>query len=391
MITTQGKLVTCKLNELDHHPLNVRSVHEYNQVNGQGQTVAELGASLHSDGVLSMQPLRAIEAFRTGERHLVFDGNRRLEGCLHLAPAIRDNLSVQVILLPANTRPQDVIRLSCAANENLKPSWWSKLHAMEALIRLGTTKSAEIAPILKVSDTEVSLLHKLLRLSPSIREAGEKGLIAATEALAILKREGDEIKGEASILKNLTEHPNQELTKAKFELTKAADSARETALKASKDYDAACSIRKVQQDNLSKTETSLKTATGKEAEQLKRELETHKDAISRAQAEMDRLAKVSKEAKEAAEKADAEAKKARQGGKGSKRKGKGKGNDSASGKGQGGSESAKFVTATEILTGKLESLLTANFAGSQLQQQQTAVINGCVKLLSELRGKFLKT
>lgn len=371
MITQNGTLVTRMLNQLDHHPLNVRSVHEYEQSGGTVQTILELGKQIVSDGILSMPPLRAVAAHRAGERDLVFDGNRRLEGLLRLPAATRDSLNVQVILLPADTRPSDVIRLSITANENLKPSAWSKLRGMEGLIRLGTTKGSDLSAALKVSEAEISQFHKLIQLSPSIREAGERGLIAACQALEILKN--DPKTGEQAILKYITEHPNESLTKARFELTKTADSARETALKATREYDAACERRKIAADNIKKCTSE----EGKNALKLQ---------IDATQQEMNRLAGVAKTAKETADKLDAVAKAKRKGGKGTGVKKASKGANKTK-----GTEHANFVAATEVLVGKAESFLTANFTGTDGPARRVQCMEACVKLLGTFRGKYLKT
>lgn len=384
MITTTGKLVTCRLNELDHHPLNTRSIHEYNRSGNTVQTIEEFSKSLHSDGILTLKPLRAI-AGKPGERNLVFDGNRTLEALLRFPNP--ESVQVQVILLPNDTSAKDVIRLSISANEGLKPSMWSKLIGLESLVKLGTTKGKELSEALKVSEAEVSQMMKLLKMSPSIREAGERGLIAATEALSILKNEGE--KAEIAILKYLEDHPNTELTKAKFELTRAADSAKEIARKVQLEFDEECKISKLAFENHSRANEELKTAEGKRKEQLEKEAQAFLDAHKVSQEKLKELAQKSKEASEAAAKIEADAKKARQGGKGSK--GKRKSSDKGNKKGQGGTEAQKFVTATEVLCGKLESLLTANFAGTEALAQRTQVMNGCVKLLNEFRGKFLKT
>ena len=159
MITTTGKLVTCRLNELDHHPLNTRSVHEYNRVGSTIQSIEDFSKSLYSDGILTLKPLRAI-AGKLGERNLVFDGNRTLEALLRFPNP--ESVQVQVILLPNDTSAKDVIRLSISANEGLKPSMWSKLIGLESLVKLGTTKGKELSEALKVSEAEISQMMKLL-------------------------------------------------------------------------------------------------------------------------------------------------------------------------------------------------------------------------------------
>ena len=163
MITQNGTLVTRMLNQLDHHPLNIRSVHEYEQSGGVQQSIDDLSKSIMQDGILSVT-LKAIAAHKPGERDLVYSGNRTLEALLKLPPGQRNSLNVQVVLLPADTKPSDVIRLSITANEGLKPSAWSKIRGMEELIRLGTTKGSDLSAALKVSEAEVSQFHKLIQL-----------------------------------------------------------------------------------------------------------------------------------------------------------------------------------------------------------------------------------
>ena len=105
---------------------------------------------------------------------------------------------------------------------------------------------------------------------------------------------------------------------------------------------------------------------------------------------MDRLAKVAKQAREQADKADAQAKAKRKGGKGTgaKRKGKTVSNGATNAK---GTDHANFVAATEVLVGKVESYLTANFAGNDGPARRVQCMEACVKLLGVFRGKHLKT
>lgn len=401
MIMKQGQLEVVLLNELDHHPLNVRSIHEYEQAGGIVASTACLGQDIYNDGVLSIV-LKAVRG-KVGERHLVFDGNRRLEGLLRLPSAQRDTIKVQVVLFPSDTGAKDVIRMSASANEGLKPTWWSKAEKLVELAKLGVSENKEIAATLKVSEGEVSQLRKLAGLPSVIQLAGLRGLIAATEALSIVKTEGD--KAEAAILKYLTDHPNEVLTRLSFSFTKAADSLNEIAAKANKETTAAsqASVLARQAAEQAKGELARQAQAVQAAKEAKDKaalaIAEKAAAAAAAQAtaaqaeserlgkETDRLQAVENAAREDANKAAKLAAAKRKGGKGtgSKRK---TGKDKS---GQGKTDNQKFVEATEIIMGKLEACLTNNFEGASALENRAKAMAGMLKLCQEFRGKFLKT
>ncbi len=216
------------LAQLEHHPLNARSIHEYEQNGTENQTMAELAKGILSIGV-SARTIQAIEPDgKSSFRYGVIDGNRYFESLVRLPEAQRQTIKLQVLVHSKDTKATDIIRLSILGNENLKPSSWSKLRALEELAKLGVTKQQDQAESLCCSPAEVSQLHKLLNLSSSIREAGEKGRLQATTALQLLKDHG-----ERAIEDYLVAHPEC-LTRQAFEFTKLSDTLQEKVLRANK-------------------------------------------------------------------------------------------------------------------------------------------------------------